>query len=134
MKKIISAAIIFLLFTGCKKEGKTIIEPLPQGTTLVSGNFISSAHTTTGSAKIIRDSANNLKLVFENFRTDNGPDLRVWLSSNIMANGYIEIGILRAVAGNFSYDISMDTDYSTNKNLLIWCEDAAVLFGYAVLE
>ncbi|MFZ1529544.1 MAG: DM13 domain-containing protein [Ferruginibacter sp.] len=134
MKYIIAFAFLVFTSTSCKKEGKTVIEPLPQGTTLVSGNFTSSAHTTSGTAKIIRDDSNNLKLVFENFKTDNGPDLRVWMSSNTMANGYIEIGTLRAVAGNFSYDVGAQTDYTTNKNLLIWCEDAAVLFGYAVLQ
>ncbi len=136
----LTAVLLFgwLVFTSCKKENNTpaiINEPLPPtGTTLATGNFVSSAHTTNGTAKIVKDAANKLYLVFENFRTDNGPDLRTWISSNNNANPYQELGVLKAASGNFSYALDASFDYTTNNRVLIWCKPFSVLYGYAVLQ
>ena len=139
MKKIIAVLLFgWLFFAACKKENDTpaiINEPLPTtGTTLATGNFVSSAHTTSGTAKIVKDAANKLYLVFENFRTDNGPDLRTWISPNNNGNPYQELGVLKAVSGNFSYALDASFDYTTNNRVLIWCKPFSVLYGYAVLQ
>ena len=101
---------------------------------LTKGNFMRSSHSTSGTARIVKDSANRRFLVFENFSTDNGPDLRVWLSKNTSAAQYQEVGKLTAVSGNFSYELAANIDPVLYNHVLIWCEDFSVLFGYAVLK
>lgn len=135
MKYILFVALGSILFISCKKNTpENAQEVLPTGTVLVSGNFVSSGHTTTGTVKIVLDASNIKRLVFENFRTDNGPDLRVWLSPNNNGSPYQEAGPLKAVSGNFSYELGPAINHSTNNRVLIWCEDFSVLFGYAILQ
>lgn len=129
------ALLICLLFISCKKSAlENTQEELPVGTVVATGSFISSGHTTTGTVKIVIDGSNVKRLVFENFRTDNGPDLRVWLSPNNNGSPYQEVGPLKAVSGNFSYELGPAINHSTNNRVLIWCEDFSVLFGYAILQ
>ena len=134
MKYIIACAFLVLALNSCKKEENTVIEPLPAGSTLASGSFISSVHPTTGTAKIIQDSANKLKLVLEHFNADSGPDLRIWFSSDINATDYVEAAVLTSFSGNFTFTLPAQLNYSVKKNVLIWCEDFSVLFGYATLQ
>jgi hypothetical protein len=135
MKKIILFLTVIVFMSSCKKSAlDNIDEMLPTGTTISMGSFISNSHSTSGTAKIVRDASGKTVLVFENFKTDNGPDLRVWLSPNNSGSPYQEVGLLKAVTGNFSYDLSANTNYTVNNRVLIWCEDFSVLFGHAVLQ
>jgi Electron transfer DM13 len=135
MKKIVSFLMVVVFLASCKKSAlDNISETLPTGTVIVTGSFVSNSHPTTGTVKIVQDAAGKTQLVFENFKTDNGPDLRVWLSPNNSGSTYQEVGLLKAVTGNFSYEISSTINYTTNKRVLIWCEDFSVLFGHAILQ
>ena len=135
MKRIISFLMVVIFLSSCKKSAlENVNETLPTGTTIVMGSFISNSHTTTGTVKVVQDVLGKTQLVFENFKTDNGPDLRVWLSPNNNGSPYQEVGLLKAVTGNFSYEISSTFNYTINKRVLIWCEDFSVLFGHAILQ
>jgi hypothetical protein len=138
MRKVIRLLPLCLfVLASCKKDKApaTVNDPLPVAvTTIASANFISSAHNTSGTVKIVKDAANKIFLVFENFRTDNGPDLRVWLSPNNTGNPYQELGFLKAASGNFSYELDASVNYTANNRVLIWCRQFSVLFGYAVLQ
>jgi Electron transfer DM13 len=136
MKNNLSSFIIIMTFFlfSCKKEDTSIQEPTPVGTVLKSGTFVSNVHPTSGTAKIITGADNKKYLTIENFSSDNGPDLRVWLSPNNSGSPYQELGILKALSGTFSYELSSTIDYTLNNRVLIWCEDFSVLFGHAVLQ
>jgi hypothetical protein len=139
MKKIIVVLSLGLFFfVSCKKENTTPAsanETLPVSTiTLATGSFVSSAHTTAGTVKVVKDAANKLYLVFENFRTDGGPDLRTWISPNNNGTPYQELGLLKATSGNFAYELDASFNYATNNRVLIWCRQFSILFGYAVLQ
>ncbi len=132
-------ATLFLLttaFISCVKENTpgTAEETLPNGTVLATGAFSSNAHPTSGSVKVIQNTEGKRFLVFENFRTDNGPDLDVWLSPNISGNPYQVAGDLKAVSGNFFYELGPGINFNTNNRVLIWCEDFSILFGNALLQ
>ena len=134
-KYFINPLFIVLLFFSCKKNTPEIAnETAPAGTVLVSGSFVSNKHPSSGTVKVVQDVSGKKYLVFENFRTDNGPDLRIWLSPNTSASPYQEIGLLKAVAGNFSYELDASINYIANNRVLIWCEDFSVLFGNALLQ
>ena len=132
---LFALSICFLL-SSCKKSNTPVAanDSLPVGTTLVSGNFVSNAHPSSGTVKVVTDVAGKKSLVFQDFKTDNGPDLRIWLSPNTSANPFQEIGSLKAVSGNFSYELDASINYTTNNRVLIWCKGFSVLFGHAVLQ
>jgi Electron transfer DM13 len=139
MKKIIAVlSFVCIFFSSCKKENTTpssANEALPTSVTvLATGNFIGSVHSTSGIAKVVKDSTNKLYLVIENFRTAAGPDLRTWVSPDNSGTPYQELGLLKAASGNFFYELDASFYYKTNSHVLIWCRQYSVLFGYAVLQ
>jgi hypothetical protein len=139
MKKIIVVLSLgFFFFSSCKKENSTptsVNETLPASTTtLAVGNFVNNAHTTSGTVKVVKDAANKLFLIFENFKTDGGPDLRIWVSPNTNGTPYQELGLLKATSGNFAYQLDSSFNYTTNNRVLIWCRQFSVLFGHALLQ
>jgi hypothetical protein len=132
---LITALSATILLSACRKSAeRNIDEPIQGGTVLKTGTFVSNSKTTSGTVKVIRGTDNVVRLVFENLSTGNGPDVRVWLSPNTSANPYQEVGDLKAISGNFSYDLSPGIDYTANNRVLIWCVDFSVLFGHAVLQ
>lgn len=104
------------------------------GATLISqSNFSSNKHTTLGCMRIYSKNVSK-NLVFEGFKTDNGPDLRVSLSKNTSDIDFVEIGGLKSIRGNFYYCFDNSINITDYKYVLIWCEDASVLFGNAQLK
>lgn len=135
MKKLVSVLLSSLILFSCKKNiPGNVNDTLPSGTVVSSGTFVGNSHSTSGSVKIVVNSGGKKFLVVENFRTDNGPDLRVWLSPNNNASPYQEAGTLKAISGNFFYELGNSIDHTSNNRVLIWCEDFSVLFGHAILN
>ena len=125
---------IFLL-SSCSKTPDNVTETLPTGTATISaGTFTGNAHTTSGSVKVVTDASGKKFLVFENFRTSNGPNLDVWLSPNNTGSPYQSLGNLKAVNGSFSYELDASINYTINNHVLIWCKSFSVLFGSATLQ
>jgi hypothetical protein len=143
MKKIILngllTSMLAIFFAACTKDKTpgTINEPnpIPAGTKVSMGTFTNGVHPTSGMVKYSKDDASGKRyLVFENFKTDNGPDLRVWLATNTATAGYVELGLLKAVSGNFFYELPAAVNPADKPYVLIWCKDFSVLFGHAVLN
>ena len=95
------------------------------------GDFVSGAHTTLGSVTI--NTAKTI-LTFKNFKTDDGPKLLVYLSTNSTASEYVDLGDLKGVEGDFTYNIPENTDLEKFKIVNIWCVDFLVSFGHAELK
>ena len=53
----------------------------PQIVVEAAGSFIDRSHPTEGDAMVLGDGSGQRFLRFEDFRTDNGPDLNVYLSA-----------------------------------------------------
>lgn len=130
---LILLVLISLLFS-CSKRPDDLNEVLPTGTELFTGSFMSNAHPTNGMITIVEDTSNTKHLVIQNFSTDNGPDLKVYLSTNTSTSDYISLGDLKANSGDFSYTIGNTINVTTYNHVLIWCEDFSVLFGHGVLN
>ncbi|MBI1780738.1 MAG: DM13 domain-containing protein [Sphingobacteriales bacterium] len=150
MKKLVALCFI-VMAVACKKDlSPTIpVNDNPGGgmdsmgmmmnsdtpVVLLSGTFINGPYgTTTGTAKIIKDSTGAHRLYLENFTVSNGPDLKVYLSSDLNAGKYLRLGSLKSTNGNQLYDIPGKPDYNEYKYALIWCESFAHLFGSAALK
>jgi hypothetical protein len=131
---ITTLACCALLFS-CKKEAVTTppVEVAAGLTTIYQGTFTGSAHTTTGTVKLAKDASGKKYLVFDNFKTDSGPDLRVWLSEDLKGTNYAEISN-KVTNGTYQLDVDAGVDTEKKRKLLIWCKAFSVLFGSADLK
>ena len=101
--------------------------------TLSSGTFSSlPGYTTSGDALVLNNGTEQRFLRFENFATDNGPDLKVYLRA---ANGdFVSLGDLSGNIGDQNYEIPVGVDLSVFSSVEIWCERFARGFGVATLS
>jgi hypothetical protein len=72
-------------------------------------------------------------LRLENFRSTNGPNVHVYMSTNKDATDFADLGRLKANNGNQNYNIPIGINVAKYKYVLIWCKDFSVLFGSAQL-
>lgn len=136
MNRIILAIIIVAALPACTKDKAAAIvnDPIPENAQSIrKGNFINGVHFTSGSANILQVDGQK-KLVLENFTTDNGPDLKVYLANDRRASMFIQVGDLKAVSGNQTYSIEGMPDLAVYPYVLIWCQQFGVLFGSAQLQ
>ncbi len=116
--------------TGGSTSGGTAFDP--NGQTLVSqGTFKNGVHTASGTAKLYQKGT-TYTLVFDSFKVESGPDLRIYLAENNQAKNFIELTELKNT-GNFYLTLPDKADVSKQINVLIWCKQFAVLFGSAEL-
>lgn len=99
----------------------------------LSGGFVSSAHEVSGAGKVVL-AGNTRVLRFENFSTLNGPDLRIYLSADLAATDFVDLGPIKATKGNINYEIPSTVDLTKYNKILVWCRQFSVLFGYAELK
>ena len=137
MKNIINSLkiiLIAIIFMGCSKDGDKISQPNnpPASTVSFKGNFVNSAHPTSGMATVNLDKT---KLSLNTFKTDAGPNLNIYLASNLIDINadYKDLGDIKGVNGNYTYDIPANTNLTTYKYVVVWCIDFDVNFGYATL-
>ncbi|MGW5686541.1 DM13 domain-containing protein [Nonomuraea sp. NPDC003754] len=110
-------------------------------TILMSGNFVTHEHKTSGVAKVLRLPDGSRVLRIERLATSDGPDLRVWLSDQPVTDSwhnfddgrYVELGHLKGNKGNANYAIPADTDLGSLTSVSIWCKRFSVSFGAAAL-
>ncbi len=83
---------------------------------LVSGRFHSVAHETHGAATVQELGNGRRVLRLTDFRTSNGPDVRVYLvaasdasdNETVTKAGFVELGALKGNEGDQNYDIPAD--------------------------
>ena len=97
---------------------------------IYEANFMSSGKSTSGTVEVYENDGEHT-LAFSDFKTGNGPDIRVYLSVNQKGDEFINLGDLRAVEGSFTYEIPANVDLEKYDHVLIWCDDFSLLFGYA---
>lgn len=117
-------------------QNVTLEETVPDGVTrIVSARTIepTTAHPASGTVAILQDT-NATILRYENFKTINGPDLRVYLSTDLEATEFVDLGELKATEGNVNYTIPTGTDITKYRYALVWCEDFGVLFNSADIQ
>lgn len=107
----------------------------------LSGSFRSLDHETSGSASLSKAQDGHYYVRFENFRTENGPDLFVYLSTvpgtaeeSEFPGEFIDLGKLKGNIGNQNYLVPDGTDLSKYQSVIIWCRRFNSTFGAAALE
>lgn len=141
MKIAIKILTVLVLFISCSSSDNEVLNAdtmIDDGSTSgnnsstnFEGQFVSDAHPTSGTVKV--NDAETV-LSFEDFMTDNGPQLLVYLSTTVNSTDFVNLGALQGISGNYSYSIPSGTDLSAYKYVVIWCVDFSVSFGHAELN
>ena len=119
----------------------TVADSVSGPVAILSGEFRSVAHETSGTATIytLPDGTRTLRL--STFETSNGPDVRVYLvaapdapdNESVTQAGYVELGVLKGNIGDQNYVVPADLDLSRYRAVSIWCKRFSVNFGVAPL-
>ena len=112
----------------------------PQIIVEAAGSFIDRSHPTEGSARVLGDGSGQRFLRLEDFRTDNGPDLNVYLSAappdapaGAFDDDFVDLGDLKGNVGAQNYEIPAGLDLDRYSTVAIWCVRFGVVFGAASL-
>ena len=109
-------------------------EDMPNSAVIIAeADFMESAHTVSGKALVIEEDGKKI-LRFEDFETVNGPNLHIYLSSDLSSNDFIDLGAIKATKGNVNYEIPEGTDLEKYNKVLVWCVPFKVLFSYSDLQ
>ena len=108
---------------------------------IAAGSFHSNAHETKGRATIYRLDDGRRVLRLTEFKTSNGPDVRVYLvaAADVQKEdaakraGIVDLGALKGNVGDQNYDVPAGLDLSKYRAVSIWCRRFSVNFGAAPL-
>lgn len=140
--KLVSVIFFGLvLLVSCKKETTTtsvpdndVIDTVAQSIRY-TGNFVNGTYgNVSGQARILMSSGGAYSLALQNMSISGGPDLHVYLSSEIQPVNFIDLGKLSSLGGNQVYFISGSPDFTKYKYALIHCQKYNHLFGSAELK
>ena len=90
-------------------------------------------HNAEGNVSVVSLTDGSKILRLENFKSTNGPNVHVYLSTDKHATDFVDLGKLKANNGNQNYNIPVGTDITKHNIVLIWCKDFSVLFGVQYL-
>ena len=132
--------LFLLLFVSCTST--QLLSDPSLGTLERSGIFYHVVHTGSGTAKLLKQTDGSYIVRLENFQTENGPKLEVYLSKAIKPSssaavssaGFINLGDLKSVNGSQNYLVPIGTDLTQFKSVVIWCTTFSVNFVSAPLE
>lgn len=108
--------------------------PDPVVQTVAAGSFEdSNIHSGTGDVVVLTDGAQTFLRFEENFATDNGPDLNVYLRASDGSGEFLDLGDLKGNIGSQNYEIPAGTDLSRFTVVDVWCVRFGVSFTEAQL-
>jgi hypothetical protein len=93
----------------------------------------SPGHRASGTARLLTTQEGRV-VRYENFSTINGPDLFVYLATDVQATEFVDLGRLKATDGNINYAIPDDVDLDKYPYVLVWCKQFGVLFNHAKIN
>jgi hypothetical protein len=111
----------------------------PANVLLSRGRFESLEHDTTGVAQVIELGDGRRFLTLTGFETDNGPDLRVYLSTadanqDSAGDDFVDLGGLKGNVGDQQYEIPRGVNLDRLTKAVVWCRAFSVGFGAAPLQ
>ena len=133
--------LFFIVLMACQPEDAVPNDPLlntddfivSEATLLKQGTMVGIDHTASGSAHLF--DSNGKKVVYlDPFSSQNGPDLKVYLSKDAEASDYIRLGPLKSTMGMQSYAVPGNPDITQYHYVHIWCEKFTVVFARAEIK
>jgi hypothetical protein len=131
--KIFLIISLFCALIACKKKSTDSGFETKNSTLLYSVKLSTNVHSTSGTVNLYEKDGKKY-IEFIDFNTDNGPDVRVYLSTDFTANNFVDLGTLKSNKGSFYYEIPSSVETQTLNHVLIWCQDYSVLFGSTILQ
>lgn len=111
---------------------------------LVEGSFVDRTHPGSGTAVVLSDADQTQRFLRleEDFKTDNGPDLNVYLVAGVDATSdagdfdddFIDLGDLKGNIGSQNYELPESVDLGRFNTVVIWCVRFSVAFTVAELS
>ncbi len=99
---------------------------------------IDAIHYARGTATVGVSADGKKVLRFDNFTSNQGPDLRVYLGTrpdgSKVKEGGLNLGALPATDGSYNINLPDSADLSKYKSVVIWCEAFSVTFSVAILS
>jgi hypothetical protein len=132
-------AFFLLLLLSCGVEEATPTKPandnfMTDAATKISmGTIMGVNHTVSGTATVYELNG-QYTLVLDPFQSQNGPDLKVYLSKDVGAKNFIRLGILKSTNGRQTYAIPASITLADYPYAHIWCEAFSVEFARAMLN
>ena len=112
------------------------IETMSSSSSAETSNTMSSqvigttGHPASGTVRIVSADGKNY-VRYENFKTINGPDIFVYLSKDLSAKEFVNLGAVKATEGNINYEIPNGVNPKDYPYILTWCKSFSVLFNSA---
>lgn len=111
-----------------------------QAVVLGQGDFRGLSHRSSGRALLVDLPGSVRTLRFENLKTDNGPDLRVYLSrapaegpEQALDDDFVDLGALKGNVGSQNYALPATVDVTKYRSTVIWCRRFRAGFAVASL-
>lgn len=110
----------------------------PTGSSVIAGDFSGIAgHTVSGKAEIVELEGKKVLKFNDEFSSQSGPDLEVYLSKNRVASGeelgeFVSLKSLKELKGAQVY--AVPDDVSEYQSVVVWCRAFSVGFGAADLQ
>jgi len=109
--------------------------------TAKSGSFEKTSFKIKGNWTIVKENGQTIFRLSEDFKTKNGPDLKLFLSRKSVGNvtgqtatqDAVKLSVLKSNKGSQDYIIPTDIDLSQFSSILIHCEAYSKLWGGANL-
>ena len=134
MKSLFFVLMLLPVMVACSSDEADMGTEINSGSTRMEtakGIFVSDAHSTMGTATVNLDKT---VLSLTNIKTDDGPTLLLYLSTEVDSKEYVDLGDLKGLDGDYNYDIPVGTDIEKYKYVVVWCIDFSVSFGHAELK
>lgn len=139
--KTILITFLSLFIVACHPEDATPTAPiggnqtdLTNATLLKTGVLVGvGGHTASGTVKVFQLNA-RYYIVFDPYSSQNGPDLKVYLSKDEKASAYIRVGKLIATMGKQTYEVPGNPNLVDYPFVHVWCEQFSVEFARAQLQ
>ncbi|MEL6824948.1 MAG: DM13 domain-containing protein [Pseudomonadota bacterium] len=104
---------------------------------LPSGTFVKKKKKLKGAWEVVQRGDKTFIVFGEDFRAANGPDLKIFLSPQTVAdvtgktavNGAINIGELKTTKGTQEYEVPAGVNLDDFNSVLVHCEAYSVLWG-----
>lgn len=106
--------------------------------TQLVGSFEGRAHPGSGTVRIVNENGKRVLVFQDDFRTDPGPQLHVFLSgtkdpknsADLHAVGDVDLGRLKSTSGAQMYTLPQEINFEIN-SVVVYCVPFKVIFGVA---
>ena len=142
MKTKLAVAFISTLVALAWFGGQNIDNAFAKPSAKTSGSFVKKTYKVKGQWNLVKDGDKRFIELSADFKTKQGPDLKVFLSPTSLGNvtnknaekGSVFVGRLPSHKGKQRIEIPEGTELSKYSSILIHCQQYTVLFAASSLR